>query len=635
MSKDIEYYKNLLEEFEYIQNNPRGIRQAQFESSWLGDAASSAWQKLTDSRSLVEKYRDGDLSRKEFFKLLQEAGATAEEATRVLRKEDRYKDKMELDKEKEKLEKRRKAEEYYLKMYEQKLLGMGHDKDYAREYIRKNHINILREEMYSGKNRPWGASEEASWGPEDLKDSYYLSKQPSVQPKPKSTSTEESKTQQSGDRPKAKAKTRSEIDAPSKQKGGGPRSPKDVTREFQEAGSPELRTAFERTLVEGDFVDIRGKKYFFVGLDSEPSWREQGEQGELRGKRYYFKGPLKKDWVSEYEWNESLARDQIIETIKKEIRESQKYGQPADLKAVQKELLLQFIKATDMDPSTIAKVRPILLKLGQKSSLSQHLERLLRDDKLFLQLAIDAGASKAALKQFDPSYGSPQLEPKDPKKDELKKREDREKAKPIIYTVQKGDTLSGIAKKYEGITWPDIFEANKDQISHPDRIQIGWKLKIPAKSTGAKVPPDYLKERRKRKRTQQPKQKKEIKKDETKKLSPREQWKAQQEFGTRVNDSIAAYHKSLSTLPREQMERWPSAKQIPNAVKDKMSKNYKELFPKWLAPIQKAQRSLQRGGYGKNLPADGWWSRDWEKITQALIQGYQAQKKPTPKPKPK
>lgn len=46
------------------------------------------------------------------------------------------------------------------------------------------------------------------------------------------------------------------------------------------------------------------------------------------------------------------------------------------------------------------------------------------------------------------------------------------------YTVENGDSLSKIAKAY-GVSWQDIFEANKDIISNPDLIQPGWKLKIP------------------------------------------------------------------------------------------------------------------------------------------------------------
>lgn len=47
------------------------------------------------------------------------------------------------------------------------------------------------------------------------------------------------------------------------------------------------------------------------------------------------------------------------------------------------------------------------------------------------------------------------------------------------YEVQAGDSLSKIAKKYEGMTWNKIYEANKDQIKDPDVIRPGQKLIIP------------------------------------------------------------------------------------------------------------------------------------------------------------
>jgi nucleoid-associated protein YgaU len=49
------------------------------------------------------------------------------------------------------------------------------------------------------------------------------------------------------------------------------------------------------------------------------------------------------------------------------------------------------------------------------------------------------------------------------------------------YTVEKGDNLSKIGKKY-GLNWQDIYDANKDLIADPDLIQPGWKLKIPKKN---------------------------------------------------------------------------------------------------------------------------------------------------------
>lgn len=49
------------------------------------------------------------------------------------------------------------------------------------------------------------------------------------------------------------------------------------------------------------------------------------------------------------------------------------------------------------------------------------------------------------------------------------------------YIVKSGDNLSKIAKKYPGLSWKDIYEANTDRIKNPDLIQPGWELKIPSK----------------------------------------------------------------------------------------------------------------------------------------------------------
>jgi nucleoid-associated protein YgaU len=50
------------------------------------------------------------------------------------------------------------------------------------------------------------------------------------------------------------------------------------------------------------------------------------------------------------------------------------------------------------------------------------------------------------------------------------------------HTVAKGDTLSAIAQREYGAAsrWREIYEANRDQISDPDRIQPGQVLVIPA-----------------------------------------------------------------------------------------------------------------------------------------------------------
>lgn len=51
----------------------------------------------------------------------------------------------------------------------------------------------------------------------------------------------------------------------------------------------------------------------------------------------------------------------------------------------------------------------------------------------------------------------------------------------VYYTVQKGDSLSKIAQSYAGVTWQEIFEANRDQIKDPNLIRPGQKLRIPRK----------------------------------------------------------------------------------------------------------------------------------------------------------
>lgn len=49
------------------------------------------------------------------------------------------------------------------------------------------------------------------------------------------------------------------------------------------------------------------------------------------------------------------------------------------------------------------------------------------------------------------------------------------------YTVQPGDTLSAIAKRFLGNAndYMEIFNANRDQLTDPDKIKPGQVLKIP------------------------------------------------------------------------------------------------------------------------------------------------------------
>lgn len=50
-----------------------------------------------------------------------------------------------------------------------------------------------------------------------------------------------------------------------------------------------------------------------------------------------------------------------------------------------------------------------------------------------------------------------------------------------FHTVERGDTLSAIAKKFYGNAnaYPKIFEANTPMLKHPDKIYPGQLLRIP------------------------------------------------------------------------------------------------------------------------------------------------------------
>jgi nucleoid-associated protein YgaU len=50
-----------------------------------------------------------------------------------------------------------------------------------------------------------------------------------------------------------------------------------------------------------------------------------------------------------------------------------------------------------------------------------------------------------------------------------------------LHTVESGENLRKISKQYykDANKYMKIFEANKDQLTNPDKIQVGQRLKIP------------------------------------------------------------------------------------------------------------------------------------------------------------
>ena len=59
--------------------------------------------------------------------------------------------------------------------------------------------------------------------------------------------------------------------------------------------------------------------------------------------------------------------------------------------------------------------------------------------------------------------------------------EEKYQPREITYTIQKGDTLHKISKRFYGTTrkWPEIYEANKDTIKEPSRVYPGQVIVIP------------------------------------------------------------------------------------------------------------------------------------------------------------
>jgi nucleoid-associated protein YgaU len=94
------------------------------------------------------------------------------------------------------------------------------------------------------------------------------------------------------------------------------------------------------------------------------------------------------------------------------------------------------------------------------------------DTALHIEGAAPSAEAKQALwdhyAQIDPDYRS----------GDLVLNISAPEAASTTYTVQSGDNLSKIGKQY-GVTWQQIFEANRDKLSDPDKIHPGQELTIP------------------------------------------------------------------------------------------------------------------------------------------------------------
>lgn len=126
-----------------------------------------------------------------------------------------------------------------------------------------------------------------------------------------------------------------------------------------------------------------------------------------------------------------------------------------------------------------SKYHSVLGLIEQKGLRMHNLH--LQDNKLFIKASAATQALKNdiwnQIKLVDATFGDltcdigidPSLAPPKPAAPEAK-----------TYTVQPGDTLSKIAQQFYGnaASYMKIFEANKDKLSDPNKIQVGQVLKI-------------------------------------------------------------------------------------------------------------------------------------------------------------
>ena len=132
------------------------------------------------------------------------------------------------------------------------------------------------------------------------------------------------------------------------------------------------------------------------------------------------------------------------------------------------------------------KYQDVLATIKQEGVRLTHLN--MQDNKLFMQGAAPSESIKnnlwTRIKAIDASYSDLIC---DLTIDESLPQPAQAKAASAssgsrTYTVQSGDTLSKIAQQFYGKAndYNKIFEANRDQLSNPDKISPGQELTIPS-----------------------------------------------------------------------------------------------------------------------------------------------------------
>lgn len=100
-------------------------------------------------------------------------------------------------------------------------------------------------------------------------------------------------------------------------------------------------------------------------------------------------------------------------------------------------------------------------------------------EDLAAQIAVKPQQQAKSQPQAKPTVTSP---PPGPQVTPVSGKPQQSSGTEQTYTVKKGDTLSAISKQFYGNAneYMRIFEANRDQLKDPDKIQVGQVLKVPA-----------------------------------------------------------------------------------------------------------------------------------------------------------
>ena len=131
------------------------------------------------------------------------------------------------------------------------------------------------------------------------------------------------------------------------------------------------------------------------------------------------------------------------------------------------------------------KYASVLAAVQQQQVQLSHVH--IQDNKLFIQGVAPSEAAKNKvwdqIKQVNPNWAQVTADISvDPNGKPAGAAAGFAAVQQLVYTVQPGDTLSKISKEMYGkpSDYMKIFEANRDVLNDPNKINPGQKLKIPA-----------------------------------------------------------------------------------------------------------------------------------------------------------